>query len=137
MVRLLTRGHGRHAGLVRGGQGPKLRTVYQIGNRLTVTWKARLAEHLGGIAGELLRGHAARFIDDPARLACLAPPAPLGEASLPQPAPAASLRRTAGNCRRRVPVSLTCCSGSLHYHGHAARLPRRRTQRGSILIGYS
>src|SRR6185437_15779242 len=59
IVQLLTRGHGRHAGLVRGGQGRKLRTIYQIGNRLAVTWKARLAEHLGGFAGELLRGHAA------------------------------------------------------------------------------
>jgi|SRR5579863_4240639 len=87
IVQLLTRGHGRHAGLVRGGQGPKLRTVFQIGNRLGVTWKARLAEHLGGIAGELLRGHAARFIDDPARLACLAAAAAMGESALPEREP--------------------------------------------------
>src|SRR5258708_31106960 len=87
IVQLRTRGHGRHAGLVRGGQGPKSRTIYQIGNRLVVTWKARLAEHLGGIAGELLRGHAARFIDDPARLACLAAPAAMGEATLPEREP--------------------------------------------------
>ena len=87
IVQLLTRGHGRHAGLVRGGQGRKLRTIYQIGNRLAVTWKARLAEHLGGIAGELQRGHAARFIDDPARLACLAAAAAMGEAALPEREP--------------------------------------------------
>src|ERR1700719_5243715 len=87
IVQLLTRGHGRHTGLVRGGQRPKLRTIYQIGNRLAVTWKARLAEHLGGIAGELLRGHAARFIDDPARLACLAAAAAMGEAALPEREP--------------------------------------------------
>lgn len=87
IVQLLTRGHGRHAGLVRGGQGRKLRTIYQIGNRLTVTWKARLAEHLGAIAGELLRGHAARFIDDPARLACLAAAAAMAEATLPEREP--------------------------------------------------
>jgi DNA repair protein RecO (recombination protein O) len=83
----LTRGHGRHAGLVRGGQGRKLRTIYQIGNRLAVTWKARLAEHLGAIAGELLHGHAARFIDDPARLACLAAAAAMAEAALPEREP--------------------------------------------------
>lgn len=87
IVQLLTRGHGRHAGLVRGGQGPKLRMVYQIGNRLAVTWKARLAEHLGGIAGELLRGHAARFMDDPGRLACLAAAAAMAEATLPEREP--------------------------------------------------
>ncbi len=87
IVQLLTRGHGRHAGLVRGGQGPKLRTVYQIGNRLAVTWKARLAEHLGGIVGELLRGHAARFMDDPGRLAGLAAAAAMAEATLPEREP--------------------------------------------------
>jgi len=87
IVQLLTRGHGRHAGLVRGGQGPNRRTLYQIGNRLGVTWKARLPEHLGAIAGELLRGHAARFIDDPARLACLAAAAAMGEAALPEREP--------------------------------------------------
>ncbi|HEX6841192.1 MAG TPA: DNA repair protein RecO [Stellaceae bacterium] len=87
IVQLLTRGHGRHAGLVRGGQGRKLRTIYQIGNRVAVTWKARLAEHLGGFAGELLRGHAARFIDDPARLACLAAAAAMAEAALPEREP--------------------------------------------------
>jgi DNA repair protein RecO (recombination protein O) len=87
IVQLLTRGHGRHAGLVRGGQGRKLRTIYQIGNRLAVTWKARLAEHLGAIAGELLHGHAARFIDDPARLACLAAAAAMAEAALPEREP--------------------------------------------------
>src|SRR5260221_7733600 len=87
IVQLLTRGHGRHAGLVRGGQVPKSRTIYQIGNRLVVTWKARLAEHLGGIARQLLRGHAARFIDDPARLAFLPTAAAIGEAPVPEPEP--------------------------------------------------
>jgi DNA repair protein RecO (recombination protein O) len=87
VVQLLTRGHGRHAGLVRGGQGPKLRTVYQIGNRVGIAWKARLAEHLGAVTGELLRGHAARFMDDAARLACLAAAAALAGAALPEREP--------------------------------------------------
>ncbi|HZB91247.1 MAG TPA: recombination protein O N-terminal domain-containing protein, partial [Stellaceae bacterium] len=34
IVHLLTREHGRHAGLVRGGQGRKQRAVYQLGNRI-------------------------------------------------------------------------------------------------------
>jgi DNA repair protein RecO (recombination protein O) len=87
IVQLLTREHGRHAGLVRGGQGQKLRTVYQIGNRIAVTWKARLVEHLGALTGELLRGHAARFIDDAARLGCLAAAAATAAATLPERAP--------------------------------------------------
>jgi DNA repair protein RecO (recombination protein O) len=87
IVQLLTRGHGRHAGLVRGGQGRKLRPVYEIGNRVAAVWKARLAEHLGTLAGDLLHGHAARIIEDPARLACLAAAAALAEASLPEREP--------------------------------------------------
>lgn len=87
VAQVLTRGHGRHAGLVRGGQRPKQRTIYQVGNRVGVTWKARLAEHLGALTGELLRGHAARFMDDAARLGCLAAAAAVTEAALPEREP--------------------------------------------------
>lgn len=87
IVQLLTRTHGRHAGLVRGGQGRKLRPVFETGNRVMVTWKARLAEHLGTIAGELVESHAARVIEDPARLACLAAAAALAAAALPEREP--------------------------------------------------
>ncbi len=87
VAQVLTRGHGRHAGLVRGGQRPKQRTIYQVGNRVGVTWKARLSEHLGALTGELQRGHAARFMDDSARLGCLAAAAAVAEAALPEREP--------------------------------------------------
>ncbi|MGH7124501.1 MAG: recombination protein O N-terminal domain-containing protein, partial [Stellaceae bacterium] len=48
----LTRGHGRHAGLVHGGQGRRGRTVFQVGNAVQLTWRARLDEHLGTYAAE-------------------------------------------------------------------------------------
>jgi DNA repair protein RecO (recombination protein O) len=87
LVHLLTREHGRHAGLVRGGQRPKARAAWQIGNRLAVTWNARLAEHLGLFQGELIAGYAARFIEDRLRLACLAAAAAVAEATLPEREP--------------------------------------------------
>jgi len=87
IVDILTKEHGRHAGLVRGGQGPKLRVLYQIGNQVNVTWSARLIDHLGTYTGELLGGRAARFIDDRARLACLAAAAALAAATLPEREP--------------------------------------------------
>ena len=87
IVHLLTRERGRHAGLVRGGQGPRTRMRYQTGNRLAITWSARLSEHLGYLAGELLRGHAARFIDDRLRLACLSSAASMAESCLPEREP--------------------------------------------------
>jgi DNA repair protein RecO (recombination protein O) len=47
IVELMTRAHGRHLGLVRGGAGSRLRPVLQPGNVLQVVWRARLDEHLG------------------------------------------------------------------------------------------
>jgi DNA repair protein RecO (recombination protein O) len=52
IVELMTREHGRHLGLVRGGAGSRLRPVLQPGNSLRATWRARLDEHLGHYAVE-------------------------------------------------------------------------------------
>jgi DNA repair protein RecO (recombination protein O) len=88
LVQLLAREHGRHAGLVRGGQGRKARLVFETGNRVEARWGARLAEHLGTLRCELTQGLAALFIDDPRRLACLAAAAALAESALPEREPA-------------------------------------------------
>lgn len=71
IVELLTREHGRHAGLVHGGQSRKHRPTLQIGNHIEATWKGRLAEQLGHITVELRRGYAAAAMDDPMALAGL------------------------------------------------------------------
>ena len=47
IVELLTRGHGRHLGLVRGGSGSRMRPLLQPGNGVRAVWRARLDEHLG------------------------------------------------------------------------------------------
>lgn len=88
---LLTRDHGRHAGLVHGGQGRKARGIYQTGNRVSAAWRARLAEHLGSYTCELVSGHAARLMDDAARLGALTAAAAISDKALPErePHPAA------------------------------------------------
>jgi len=87
VVELLTREHGRHAGLLRGGQAPKTRASWQIGNRLVISWRARLAEHLGSFTGELVESYAARLLDDRARLAALAAATALAASALPEREP--------------------------------------------------
>lgn len=87
VLSLLTRGHGRHAGLVRGGKGRRARGLYEPGNRVRATWKARLSEHLGNFACELVSADAARLLDDPARLAALASACALSDAALPEREP--------------------------------------------------
>jgi DNA repair protein RecO (recombination protein O) len=87
VAHVLTREHGRHAGLVHGGQGRRGRTVFQVGNAVLVTWRARLEEQLGTYSGELSESHAARVIEDPRRLACLAAAAAMAETALPEREP--------------------------------------------------
>ena len=59
ILEVMTHGHGRHLGLVRGGGGSRLRPLLQPGNAVRVTWRARLDEHLGNYTAEVLRLHAA------------------------------------------------------------------------------
>ena len=47
IVELMTRSHGRHLGLVRGGVGRRMRPLLQQGNTVNAVWRARLDEHLG------------------------------------------------------------------------------------------
>jgi DNA repair protein RecO (recombination protein O) len=71
VAELLTARHGRHLGLVRGGRSRRMRPLMQLGNVLSVTWRARLADHLGGYNVELLEPYAARVLDDQAALAAV------------------------------------------------------------------
>ena len=41
IIDVLTRDHGRHAGVVRGGQSRKMSPILQPGTQLDVTWGAR------------------------------------------------------------------------------------------------
>ena len=59
ILEVMTREHGRHLGLVRGGSGSRMRPVLQPGNTVRVVWRARLDEHLGNYAVEPLRLHGA------------------------------------------------------------------------------
>jgi DNA repair protein RecO (recombination protein O) len=82
ILEVMTRAHGRHLGLVRGGAGTRMRPVLQPGNVVRVTWRARLDEHLGhyvveGVrlrAGELMiAAHAAFGVTHLAALCRLLP----------------------------------------------------------------
>ena len=91
IVSLLTRTHGRHAGIVLGGAGRRARGVYEPGNRVAATWRARLSEHLGHYACELAESRAAALLDDALRLAALTSATALLDAALPEREPHARL----------------------------------------------
>jgi DNA repair protein RecO (recombination protein O) len=87
IVTLLTESHGRHAGLVRGGTGRRLRGVLQTGNEVAASWRARLPEHLGSYNIELGRARAAVLMAHGDRLAALTAAAAIVEAVLPEREP--------------------------------------------------
>jgi len=87
IVSLLTRDHGRHLGLVRGGSGRKARGVLQPGNRVEARWRARLAEHLGTFSCEMTDAFAATVLRDPLKLAGLTSACAVTEGTLAEREP--------------------------------------------------
>jgi DNA repair protein RecO (recombination protein O) len=65
VLELMTREHGRHLGLVRGGFGSRLKPVLQPGNTVNANWRARLDEHLGNYTVEAMDLRAASFFSAP------------------------------------------------------------------------
>jgi DNA repair protein RecO (recombination protein O) len=61
ILELMTREHGRHLGLVRGGFGSRMKPVLQVGNGVSASWRARLDEHLGNYAIEPVNLRASSF----------------------------------------------------------------------------
>lgn len=72
ILEAMTREHGRHLGLVRGGRSSRMQPVLQPGNSVGLTWRARIEEHLGTYAVELDMSHAARLMASPQALYGLA-----------------------------------------------------------------
>jgi DNA repair protein RecO (recombination protein O) len=71
IVELFTPGHGRHAGVVRGGGSRRMAAMLQPGTEVAATWRARLADHIGAFTLEPVKSRAAA-LEDPVALAGLA-----------------------------------------------------------------
>lgn len=63
ILEVMTRAHGRHLGMVRGGRSRKAQPVLQAGNRVDLIWRARLDEHMGMFQVEALELNAARLFE--------------------------------------------------------------------------
>lgn len=84
IAEVFTPGHGRHAGLVRGGASRKLAPVLQPGAQLDIAWRARLEDHLGNFTVEPIRSRAAVSLGDRLALAGLGAVCALLSFSLPE-----------------------------------------------------
>lgn len=65
ILELMTREHGRHVGMVRGGFGSRMKPVLQPGNSVSATWRARLEDHMGNYTIEPLRQRASNYFGSP------------------------------------------------------------------------
>jgi DNA repair protein RecO (recombination protein O) len=65
ILEVMTRGHGRTLGLVRGGRSRMQQPTLQPGNRVALTWRARLEDHLGMITVEPVAMRAASLMQSP------------------------------------------------------------------------
>src|ERR1700753_3076350 len=84
ILELLTRDHGRHAGLVRGGSSRRVKPTLQPGNSVHVGWRARLEEHLGSFTCELARARAGELMDSRDTLAGLNAFSAVTSAAMPE-----------------------------------------------------
>ncbi len=87
VVHVITRDHGRHAGLVRGGASRAQAALWQAGNMIEARWVARLADQLGALSGEMVHPAAALAMEEPLALALLSAACAVTEAALPERAP--------------------------------------------------
>ena len=62
IVEAMTRAHGRHFGLVRGGRSKRMQPLLQTGNHAEFVWRARLDEHLGTFSVEPMELRTARLM---------------------------------------------------------------------------
>ena len=128
IVEVMTREHGRHLGLVRGGSGSRLRPLLQPGNSIRVVWRARLDEHLGNYTVEPLRLHgssqlaAAHVLYGLTHLAALCRLLPERD---PHPAKYLSLARPARAHRRAEDTRHGYAEGAAHATGHPVHARRR------------
>jgi DNA repair protein RecO (recombination protein O) len=83
IIEMFTAAHGRHAGVVRGGASRRMAPVLQPGAQLSLTWRARLDDHLGTFAVEPLRSRAA-LLSDRRGLAALGSICAMLRAALPE-----------------------------------------------------
>src|SRR5271155_5039340 len=87
IVEALTREHGRHSGLVRGGASRRMRAVLQPGNTLHAQWRARLSEHLGNFTLELVSARTGQMIESRAAILGLNAFTSIAGAALPEREP--------------------------------------------------
>ena len=84
IIEVFTENHGRHGGVVRGGGSRKAVATLQPSAQLTVTWRARLEDHLGSFTVEPKYSRVASIMAGRAEIAAFSSIAALISTCLPE-----------------------------------------------------
>jgi DNA repair protein RecO (recombination protein O) len=84
---VMTREHGTHRGLARGGMSRARASLWQPGNIVRARWMGRLADGLGIFTAEPVHAAGALAMDDPLALAMLRAVCAVAEGALPDRVP--------------------------------------------------
>ena len=88
IVTLLSHGHGKVTGYVQGALSKKKLGIFQLGNALSFNAYARLEENMPSLRGvELVKAHAANFMQSSEKLAVLESFCALFDACIPEKEP--------------------------------------------------
>lgn len=91
IINALTREHGRHAGVLKGGSSQKLAPLYQPGAQMALEWSARLEAHIGTWRAEVTRSRAGPLMASGDALAAMGSISALLIACIPERAPCPAL----------------------------------------------
>ena len=83
IIEALTKDHGRHLGVVRGGSSRKMAPILQVGSVLSLEWRARLQDHMGSFRAEPVKSHT-HLMQDPLALSALVSLCALLKIALPE-----------------------------------------------------
>lgn len=97
IVHVFSKHHGRYNAISKAARASKQRAIYQPGNLVEATWKARLEEHMGSLSCELVQSLAAMVMHDNLRLCAMMSLCSLLKQTLPERDPHAALYETARN----------------------------------------
>lgn len=64
ILEVLTKNHGYHSGLVKGGASKSKRSLLQPGNLVQISWRARLEEQLGSFSLEVSAYYTVSLMND-------------------------------------------------------------------------
>ncbi len=84
LLEVMTPNHGRSRGFVNAGMSRRNKAVLQPGNKLALSWRARLETNLGRFQVELVHSPLGLLISDPARMAALAAVCAVVQSTMPE-----------------------------------------------------